>query len=105
MVYILRIDVDSSECSPVVQAYRTVRGTARSLGVTRAGTGSVERRKISVGIANEAVVHGVRVRVDSRDRAELVEPCEATGTARTLARAGACAWSFVRREAAISMAY
>jgi hypothetical protein len=103
--YIIRIDVGSDNCSLVVEAYGAVRGTACSLGVALAGTGSVEGRKFSVGRTNEAVKHGVRVRIDPRDRPKLIEPCKATRAPRTLARARARAGSFEEGEAAIGMAY
>ena len=34
---------------------------------------SIERRKLSVGTPQEAVIHTVRVTVDPRDRPQLIE--------------------------------
>src|SRR6266480_4205456 len=90
--HIIRVNVGSHDGAQVVQVGRAVGGTARALVDVRARTGSVERRKLALGTAEETVFHTVRGNVDPRDRSQLVEACGTTGTTcplvATSARAG-----------------
>jgi len=75
VVHKSRVNVDSRDRPPVVEAYGTIGETARAFVAARgaARARSIERRKLSVGTPKEAVIHTVRVTVDPRDRPPLIE--------------------------------
>ena len=76
--HVVRIDIRASDGSPVIDVNGAV-GRASRAGVRGCSRSrSVERSELTIGSANVAMVDVVRVGVDSRDDAELVQPGETT---------------------------
>src|SRR5271167_837958 len=105
MQRIIRVYVVSRDSPPIVNAYGTIGGTARSLVAAGACAGSIESRKLSVGTPQEAVIHTVHVTVDPRDCPQLIEAYVTTGTTCALVAACARAGNVKRFQFALGIAH
>ena len=105
MVIKIRVDVRSRDGSPVVEAYRTIGGTAGALAAASACAWSVEGRKLTVGTSQESMLHTVRINVNSRDRPELIEAWRTTGTTCALVAASTRTWNVKRFQFALGVAH
>ena len=105
MIHEVRVNVDACDRPPVVKPYRTIGETARAFVAVSARARSIERRKPSVGTPQEAVIHTVRVTVDPRDSAPLIEAQGTTGTTCALIAAGARAGDAERFQLAVETAH
>ena len=90
MVVVVCVNVGSSDRSPVVEANGAIGETACALIRVRACVGSIESRDLAVGPAHKTVVDAVRITIDSRDCAELIEAQETAGATCALIAAGTC---------------
>ena len=72
VVHVVRVNIYSGDCSPIVDNNRAIGGTTRSLTSASASVRSVESRKLAVRPPHEAVVHTILVTIGSCDRSPLV---------------------------------